>query len=210
MGIGKWIAGALGFMTMGPLGGLAAFALGHAFEKLNDGKHGEPGIPAGDGTAQGQRNSFMFSMLVLASYIMKADGKAIVIITHKLNEVMEVSDRVSVLRKGKYIGTVDTSKTNPQALTDMMVGHSVSLNIDRPKYDNPQTKLIVEGLTCIDAEGITRLEDVSFAAKTGEILGVAGISGSGQKELLEAMTGLCPVKAGSVRFINDKGEEVGA
>lgn len=139
---------------------------------------------------------------------MKADGKAIVIITHKLNEVMEVSDRVSVLRKGKYIGTVDTCKTNPQALTDMMVGHSVSLNIDRPKYDNPQTKLIVEGLTCIDAEGITRLEDVSFTAKTGEILGVAGISGSGQKELLEAMTGLCPVKAGSVRFINDKGEEV--
>lgn len=75
MGIGKWIAGALGFMTMGPLGGLAAFVLGHAFEKLNEGKHGEPGIPAGEGGAQGQRNSFMFSMLVLASYIMKADGK---------------------------------------------------------------------------------------------------------------------------------------
>ena len=139
---------------------------------------------------------------------MKGDGKAIVIITHKLNEVMEVSDRVSVLRKGQYIGTVETSRTNPQALTDMMVGHAVSLNIDRPRYDNPQTRLVVEGLTCVDEEGITRLEDVSFTANTGEILGVAGISGSGQKELLEAMTGLYPVKAGSVRFLNDKGEEV--
>ena len=139
---------------------------------------------------------------------MKEDGKAIVIITHKLNEVMEVSDRVSVLRKGQYIGTVETSRTNPQALTDMMVGHAVSLNIDRPRYDNPQTRIVVEGLTCVDEEGITRLEDVSFTANTGEILGVAGISGSGQKELLEAMTGLYPVKAGSVRFLNDKGEEV--
>lgn len=139
---------------------------------------------------------------------MKEDGKAIVIITHKLNEVMEVSDRVSVLRKGQYIGTVETSRTNPQALTDMMVGHAVSLNIDRPRYDNPQTRLVVEGLTCVDEEGITRLEDVSFTANTGEILGVAGISGSGQKELLEAMTGLYPVKAGSVRFLNDKGEEI--
>ena len=139
---------------------------------------------------------------------MKEDGKAIVIITHKLNEVMEVSDRVSVLRKGQYIGTVETSRTNPQALTEMMVGHAVSLNIDRPRYDNPQTRLVVEGLTCVDEEGITRLEDVSFTANTGEILGVAGISGSGQKELLEAMTGLYPVKAGSVRFLNDKGEEV--
>ncbi len=138
---------------------------------------------------------------------MKEDGKAIIIITHKLHEVMEVSDKVAVLRKGKYIGTVNTCETNPQALTDMMVGHAVSLNIDRPKYDNPQTKLIVENLTCIDNEGITRLDHVSFTAKTGEILGVAGISGSGQKELLEAMTGLYPVKEGSVRFIGDDGKE---
>ena len=139
---------------------------------------------------------------------MKADGKAIIIITHKLNEVMEVSDRVAVLRKGQYIGTVNTQETNPQALTDMMVGHAVSLNIERPRYDNPQCKLVVEGLTCIDEEGVTRLDDVSFTANTGEILGVAGISGSGQKELLEAMTGLYPVKSGSVRYVSDSGEEV--
>ena len=139
---------------------------------------------------------------------MKADGKAIVIITHKLHEVMEVSDKVSVLRKGKYIGTVNTSETNPQALTDMMVGHAVTLNIDRPRYDNPQKKLIVENLTCIDEEGVKKLDSVSFTANTGEILGVAGISGSGQKELLEAITGLYPVKQGSIRFINKEGNEV--
>lgn len=134
---------------------------------------------------------------------MKNDGKAIIIITHKLHEVMDVSDKVSVLRKGKYIGTVNTSETNPQALTDMMVGHAVTLNIDRPKYPSPEKKLIVEGLTCVDDEGIKRLDNVSFTAYTGEILGVAGISGSGQKELLEAITGLYPVKSGSVQIIRD-------
>ena len=139
---------------------------------------------------------------------MKADGKAIIIITHKLHEVMDVSDKVAVLRKGKYIGTVNTSDTNPQDLTNMMVGHAVSLNIDRPKYDKPVKKLIVENLTCIDDEGVKRLDDVSFTANTGEILGVAGISGSGQKELLEAITGLYPIKEGSIRIIDDSGKEI--
>ncbi len=137
---------------------------------------------------------------------MKADGKAIIIITHKLNEVMEVSDKVAVLRKGKYIGTVNTKDTNPQGLTDMMVGHAVTLNINRPKYDNPQPKLVVEHLTCVNHEGITKLDDVSFTANTGEILGIAGIAGSGQKELLEAITGLYPVKEGSVKFLKEKEE----
>ncbi len=137
---------------------------------------------------------------------MKADGKAIIIITHKLNEVMEVSDKVAVLRKGKYISTVNTKDTNPQGLTDMMVGHAVTLNINRPKYDNPQPKLVVEHLTCVDHEGITKLDDVSFTANTGEILGIAGIAGSGQKELLEAITGLYPVKEGSVKFLKEKEE----
>ena len=139
---------------------------------------------------------------------MKTDGKAIIIITHKLHEVMDVSDKVAVLRKGKYIGTVNTSDTNPQDLTNMMVGHAVSLNIDRPKYDKPVKKLIVENLTCIDDEGVKRLDDVSFTANTGEILGVAGISGSGQKELLEAITGLYPIKEGSIRIIDDSGKEI--
>ncbi len=131
---------------------------------------------------------------------MKADGKALIIITHKLHEVMDISDRVAVLRKGAYIGTVETAQTSPQALTDMMVGHSVTLNIDRPEPVNPQPRLKVQGLTCLDAEGIKKLSDVSFTAMGGEILGIAGIAGSGQKELLESISGLCPVAEGSVLY----------
>lgn len=138
---------------------------------------------------------------------MKADGKAIIIITHKLAEVMDISDKVAVLRKGKYIGTVNTSETNPQRLTDMMVGHSVTLNIDRPKYDNPKERFVVESLTCVDEEGITKLDKVSFTAYGGEILGVAGIAGSGQKELLECLTGLYPVKGGSIRYKDPENDD---
>lgn len=139
---------------------------------------------------------------------MKADGKAIIIITHKLYEVMDVSDKVAVLRKGQYIGTVNTKDTNPQALTDMMVGHSVTLNINRPKYENPETKLVIDNLSVVDDEGITKLDHVSFTANTGEILGVAGIAGSGQKELLEAITGLYPVKEGSIKFLTKDKKEI--
>ena len=129
---------------------------------------------------------------------MREDNKAIIIITHKLNEVMALSDKVAVLRKGQYIGTVNTAETNPQALTDMMVGHAVTLNIDRPKYDNPVKKLEVKDLTVYDAEGVSRLDHVSFTAMGGEILGVAGVAGSGQKELLEAIAGLYPIAEGSI------------
>lgn len=139
---------------------------------------------------------------------MKADGKAVVIITHKLHEVMAISDKVAVLRKGKYIGTVETSKTNPQMLTEMMVGHAVALNIERPKYRKPFDKLRVEGLTCVDHEGICKLQDVSFTARGGEILGVAGIAGSGQKELLESIAGLYPVKEGSITCIECEDHQV--
>lgn len=136
---------------------------------------------------------------------MKDDGKAIIIITHKLNEVMALSDKVAVLRKGKYIGTVNTSETNPQALTDMMVGHSVVLNINRPKYDKLVPLLEVEGLCCHDHEGVAKLDDVSFTAFGGEILGIAGIAGSGQKELLESISGLYPVSKGSIVYHGSDG-----
>ncbi|MEY8387667.1 ABC transporter ATP-binding protein [Oscillospiraceae bacterium 38-13] len=131
---------------------------------------------------------------------MKADGKAIVIITHKLHEVMVLSDKVAVLRKGKYIGTVKTGETSPQALTDMMVGRAVALNIQRPRYEAPAERLTVRGLTVLDGEGVKKLDDVSFAALGGEILGVAGIAGSGQKELLEAISGLCPIRSGEILY----------
>ncbi|MBQ9810049.1 MAG: ATP-binding cassette domain-containing protein, partial [Spirochaetales bacterium] len=136
---------------------------------------------------------------------MKKDNKAIVLITHKLAEVLDVSDKVAILRKGKYIGTVNTKEATAQSLTDMMVGRAVTLNIDRPVYDNPKDRLEIKGLTVVDNEGINKLTDVSFTARTGEILGVAGIAGSGQKELLEAITGLYPVKSGSIAFLNDDG-----
>ena len=131
---------------------------------------------------------------------MKADGKSLIIITHKLHEVLEVSDRVAVLRKGEYIGDVATKDASQQSLTDMMVGHSVSLNINRPDPVNVHPRLEVKGLTVYDELGVKRLSDVSFTANAGEILGVAGIAGSGQRELLEAISGLYPIAAGSVLF----------
>ena len=109
----------------------------------------------------------------------------------------ETEKLFNVLRKGQYIGTVNTSETNPQALTDMMVGHAVTLNIDRPRYENPVPRLTLQDVTCYDNEGVVRLDHVSFTAMGGEILGVAGIAGSGQRELLESIAGLYPVAEGS-------------
>ncbi|MBR0136402.1 MAG: ABC transporter ATP-binding protein [Clostridia bacterium] len=135
---------------------------------------------------------------------MKKDGKSIVIITHKLHEVMEISDRVAVLRKGRFVGDIDTVDTNPQELTDMMVGHRVSLNIDRPEPVNVKECLRVEHLSVIDQEGVKKLDDVSFVANAGEILGIAGVSGSGQKELLEVVAGLQQAQPGSLVLYTDK------
>ena len=138
---------------------------------------------------------------------MRADGKSIIIITHKLHEVMDISDRVAVLRKGYYIGDVPTSETNALKLTEMMVGRAISLDIERTEPINPTPRLIVKNLTVCDADGISRLSGVDFTAYGGEILGVAGISGSGQKELLEAIAGLqyCQ-NCSSIEFIPQKGE----
>ena len=139
---------------------------------------------------------------------MRADGKAIIIITHKLHEVLAVSDRVAVLRKGEYIGDVPTAEASQQSLTDMMVGRSVSLNIDRPEAAKKLDRLRVEHLTVKDKEGVKKLDDVSFTARTGEILGIAGIAGSGQKELLEAIAGVQkPEEDGKIVYIDTDGKE---
>ena len=139
---------------------------------------------------------------------MKDDGKSIIIITHKLHEVMEISDRVAVLRKGQYIGDVPTSETNAMKLTEMMVGRAVSLDIGRIDPVDPKPRLVVKNLNVCDKEGVNRLSDVNFTAYSGEILGVAGISGSGQKELLEAIAGLQNCRdCSSMEFISDKGEK---
>ena len=104
---------------------------------------------------------------------MKNDGKSLIIITHKLHEVLDVSDRVAVLRKGEYIGCVQTKDANQQSLTDMMVGHAVTLNIDRPTPVNVKPRLDIKGLTVFDEMGVKRLDDVTFTVNAGEVLGIA-------------------------------------
>lgn len=138
---------------------------------------------------------------------MRDDGKAIVIITHKMHEVEALSDRVAILRHGQFMGDMLTKNTNAQEMTNMMVGHAVTLNIERPEPVDPKPRISVEHLTVRDMDGIVKLDDVSFTANSGEILGIAGISGCGQKELLEAIAGLQPTESGSISYITDSGEK---
>mgnify|MGYP001704233002 FL=1 len=135
---------------------------------------------------------------------MRDDGKAIIIITHKLHEVLSLSDRVSVLRKGEYIGTVRTAETNESELTEMMVGKKISLNIDRSEPVDPVDRLIVKDINCINREGVKLLDNISFTARSGEILGIAGIAGSGQRELLESIAGLQHLNSGEILYNNPK------
>jgi len=135
---------------------------------------------------------------------MRDDGKSIIIITHKMHEVISVSDRVAVLRKGEHIATVNTAETSPAELTEMMVGKKVSLNIERPEPQNVCDRLLVKNLNMTNTDGIKILDDVSFTAKAGEILGIAGIAGSGQRELLEAIAGLKNIDSGEVIFNRPK------
>ncbi len=139
---------------------------------------------------------------------MRDDGKCIIIITHKLHEVLSLSDRVAVLRKGEYIGTVETAKTNENELTEMMVGKKISLNIERSEPKDPQVRLEVHHVDCTDREGKLVLDDVSFDVYAGEILGIAGIAGSGQRELLEVIAGLQKSDSGAVLYHNPKTKNV--
>ena len=135
---------------------------------------------------------------------MKKDGKSIIIITHKLHEVLSISDRVTVLRKGEYIGTVETKDATEKSLTEMMVGKKISLNIERSEPKNVAPRIVVENLSCKSREGVKVLDNVSFTANAGEILGIAGIAGSGQRELLEAIAGLQKVDEGDIFYNNPK------
>ncbi len=135
---------------------------------------------------------------------MRADGKSIIIITHKLHEVLEVSDRVAILRKGEHVATVNTCDATESTLTEMMVGKKVSLNIDRIAPVNPEKRLEIKHLNCLSPEGLPVVKDVSFTVNSGEILGIAGIAGSGQRELLEAIAGMQPIASGEIIFTNPK------
>ena len=139
---------------------------------------------------------------------MKSDDRAIIIITHKLNEVLAISDRVSILRKGRYIGTLNTSEATVSSLTEMMVGEKISLDINRPEPHDLVKRLTVDHVSCMGTDLVKALDDVSFDVYGGEILGVAGIAGSGQKELLEMIAGLCPVTGGRITFHSPDGKDI--
>ena len=139
---------------------------------------------------------------------MRDDGKCIIIITHKLHEVLSLSDRVSVLRKGEYVGTVNTAETNESQLTEMMVGKKMELNIHRTEPKNAEDRLEVQHVSCVDRQGATVLDNVSFTARSGEILGIAGIAGSGQRELLESIAGLQKLTQGDIYYHNPKTGQV--
>ncbi len=136
---------------------------------------------------------------------MRKAGKSIIIITHKLNEVLELSDRVTVLRKGKYIDTVNTAEATVSSLTEMMVGEKVKLDIDRTEPANTEKRIEMRGITCRNREGLKVLKEASFQAYSGEILGIAGIAGSGQKELLEAIAGLQSIESGEILYFAPDG-----
>ena len=136
---------------------------------------------------------------------MKSSGHSIVIITHKLNEVLEISDRVAIMRKGEYIDTVITSETNEQQLTELMVGRKIDLNIERPIVEHTKPLLEIRDLTIKNDEGAVAIDHVNFYIRGGEIMGVAGIAGCGQKELCEAIAGLRKIESG---MMIHKGENI--
>ncbi len=134
---------------------------------------------------------------------MKEQGCAVIIITHKLNEVMEISDRITVLRKGQSIETVETATVGVPNLIEMMVGKKVDLAIEKKKIEEKKPMLEVDGIHVVDAEKKLALDDVSFTLNGGEILGVAGVAGSGQKELCETIAGLIHADKGRIFFEGD-------
>ena len=152
-----------------------------------------------------QETEVLFSVLRR----MRDDGKSVIIITHKLHEVLALTDRVAVLRRGEHIGTVNTAEADESMLTEMMVGKKVTLNIARSEPKDPCDRLTVSHISCTGYEGVKLLDDVSFTARSGEILGIAGIAGSGQRELLESIAGLQHLDSGEIAYLNPKtGETV--
>ena len=128
-----------------------------------------------------------------------AEGKSILFITHKLAEIMAVADRCTVLRKGKYIGTVDVKSSSPQELAEMMVGRKVDFKIDKEPAQPGESALRVRGLSVEGATVIKAINNVSFDVHKGEIVCIAGIDGNGQSELVYAITGLLP-STGEIKY----------
>ena len=121
---------------------------------------------------------------------LKAQGKTVIIITHKLNEIMEVTDHVSVMRRGDLVATLETARTSAAALAELMVGRSVLLEVEKGKSHPGEVVLAVDHITWRDGKKVARVKDVSFTVRAGEIVGLAGVSGNGQSELLDLIAGL--------------------
>ncbi|AQQ53705.1 ABC transporter ATP-binding protein [Planococcus lenghuensis] len=132
-----------------------------------------------------------------------AEGKSIILITHKLKEIMDVSDRVTIIRKGQGVGTVNTAETNPDELASLMVGRQVEFRTEKGEAHPKEVVLSVKDLTVTDYRGIEKVKKLNLTVRQGEIVGIAGIDGNGQSELIEAITGLRKVKSGTVA-INGK------
>jgi simple sugar transport system ATP-binding protein len=131
---------------------------------------------------------------------MREQGKTIVIITHKLEEVLAISDNVTVMRDGKVVGNVPTSETNTRDLARMIVGRDVLLRVEKTDAMPKEAVLNVENLTVAGKHGLA-IDGISFDVRAGEIVGIAGIEGNGQTELIEAIAGLCPIQSGKIEFL---------
>jgi len=131
---------------------------------------------------------------------LKEEGKTIILITHKLREIMEVTDTVSVMRRGEMTATVKTSETSPADLAELMVGRKVLLEVEKKPANPGDVVLDVQNLRVVDGAGVERLKSISFQIRAGEILGIAGVAGNGQSELLEVLGGMIPARSGSVKL----------
>src|SRR5580692_8536426 len=130
--------------------------------------------------------------------VLKGENKTIIFITHKLREIMSLTDRVSVMRRGEMVATFDTASTSPPELADAMVGRKVILKIEKGPAHPGAIALEARHLVVRDDRDVIRVHDVSFALREGEILGVAGVAGNGQSELLEALAGIRPIASGEI------------
>ncbi len=129
---------------------------------------------------------------------LKDQGKTVLLITHKLREIMAITDEVSVMRRGEMVATRQTANTSVEELAELMVGRHVLLHVEKGEAKVGEVKLSVRNLTVRDSRGVTMVDNVSFDVRAGEIVGIAGVAGNGQSELLEAIAGMHRAKAGSV------------
>ena len=140
---------------------------------------------------------------------LRGEGKTVILITHKLREIREVTDEVTVMRHGRVVATLPTADTTPERLAELMVGRAVSLRVEKAPRPPGEPVLEVAGLTVRDGLGVARVKGVSLTVRRGEIVGIAGVAGNGQSELLEALAGIRPAASGEIRWRAHDGADAG-